>query len=89
MTQAELRRWYYLPSKDKTKQQEQEILDFIKQIPDSYIADIFKFRYIEHLTWYQVAMNIGGGNTPDCMRKTAKRYLARNERKQKCQVKEN
>ena len=49
---------------------------YIADIPDSLTRQIFTLRFVNGLTWYQVAMHIGGGNTEDSVRKTCDRYLA-------------
>ena len=77
MTQAELRRWYYLPPEQKTEQEQQKILDFIKEISDPFTADIFKFRYIDCCSWGEVAELAGGNNTENNVRMIARRYVAR------------
>lgn len=53
---------------------------YIADIPDSLTRQIFTLRFINGLTWYQVAMHVGGGNSEDSVRKTCDRYLsAQNE----------
>ena len=49
---------------------------YISDIPDSLTRQIFTLRFINGLTWYQVAMHIGGGNTEDSVRMACNRYLA-------------
>lgn len=49
---------------------------YIADIPDSLTRQIFTLRFINGLTWYQVAMHIGGGNTEDSVRMACNRYLA-------------
>ena len=51
------------------------LMKFITSIDDSYIRQIFSFRYINGFSWLQVAMNIGGGNTEDSIRMAHKRYF--------------
>ena len=48
---------------------------YIASIDDSLIRQIMSLRYISGMTWVQVAMHIGGDNTPDSVRMAAKRYL--------------
>ena len=52
---------------------------YISDIPDSMTRQIFALRFINGLTWYQVAAHIGGGNTEDSVRMACNRYLAANE----------
>ena len=48
---------------------------FINGIEDSHIRRIVSMRYIDGLTWRQIAMRIGGGNSEDAVRKTVERFL--------------
>lgn len=48
---------------------------YIDSIPDSLTRQIFALRFINGLTWYQVAAHIGGGNTEDSVKKVCYRYL--------------
>ena len=50
--------------------------EFIAQIDDSQIRLIFTLRYMDGLSWHQVAWRIGG-NTSDSVRMIHNRYLAR------------
>ena len=51
------------------------ICDVIDGIEDSLIRQIFTLRYIGGYHWTQIAMRIGGGNTPDGVRMLHNRYL--------------
>lgn len=48
---------------------------YIAEIPDSLTRQIFVLRFINGLSWRQVAYSIGGGNTEDSVKKTCYRYL--------------
>lgn len=48
---------------------------FISTLDDSLIRQILTGRYAEGKNWTQVAFQVGGGNTPDSVRKTAERFL--------------
>lgn len=48
---------------------------YIEGIEDSFLRQIFIYRFINGLSWRQVAACVGGGNTPDGCRKAVKRYL--------------
>ncbi len=48
---------------------------YISSVDDSLIRQIFTYRFVNGLTWNQVAACIGGDNTADGVRKAAKRYL--------------
>jgi len=53
-----------------------ELQTFIANIDDSLVRLIFTLRYIDGLSWHQVAWRLGG-NTSDSVRMTHNRYLAR------------
>ena len=59
----------------KRQQEKQKLLEFIKTIPDSQTKEIFTYRFVDTLTWGQVARNIGGGNTSDSVRMQVMRFL--------------
>ncbi|MCC8065209.1 MAG: hypothetical protein LIO78_08360 [Clostridiales bacterium] len=48
---------------------------YIADIDDSLTRMIFRLRFVNGLSWQQVATSVGGGNTADGMRKRVKRYL--------------
>lgn len=48
---------------------------YIAGIDDSFLRQVFTYRFISGLPWRQVAARIGGGNTEDGCRKAVKRYL--------------
>ena len=52
-----------------------ETNEYINNIDDSLIRQIISLRYINGLTWEQVAAHIGGNNTADSVRKAAERFL--------------
>lgn len=51
---------------------------YIAAVPDSFMRLILTFRYVNGMSWLQVAMRIGGGNTPDSVRKADDRFLKKN-----------
>ncbi|NLZ53111.1 MAG: RNA polymerase subunit sigma-24 [Thermoanaerobacteraceae bacterium] len=62
----------------------EELMDLVEQaneyigsIEDSLMRQILTLRYINGLTWEQVAASIGGNNTADSVRKAAERFLAK------------
>ena len=55
----------------KRQQEKQKLLEFIQTIPDSQTRQIFTYRFVDTLTWGQVARKIGGGNTEHCVKKQA------------------
>ena len=53
----------------------EETYKYIDNIDDSLIRQIISLRYINGLTWDQVAATIGGGNTADSVRMMHDRFL--------------
>lgn len=50
---------------------------YIGEIADSMTRQIFALRFVNGLSWRQVAVSIGGGNTEDGVKKACYRYLRR------------
>ena len=50
---------------------------FIVSIPDSRTRRIFSNRFVELMSWAEVAYDIGKGATADSVKKTCYRYLKR------------
>lgn len=50
---------------------------YIARIDDALTRRIFELRYIDGLSWAQVAKSVGGGNTAEAVRKRHNRYLLR------------
>lgn len=48
---------------------------YINSVEDSQMRMILSLRYINGLSWLQVAASVGGGNTADGLRKSHNRYL--------------
>ena len=48
---------------------------YIADIPDSLTRQIFALRFINGMSWVQVAMHVGGNNTADSVRMTCKRFI--------------
>lgn len=59
---------------------EMEIEEYISSIEDYHIRLIFLHRFVDLMTWEQVAIHIGGGNTEDSVKKAAYRYLKKTEK---------
>ena len=51
---------------------------YIAGIEDSFLRQIFTYRFVGGLSWQQVAACIGGGNTEDGVKKQVYRHLQRN-----------
>lgn len=62
--------------KQKRNMKERAKLEgWIAGIPDSLTRQVFTLRFVHDLTWVQVAVAVGGGNTEDSVRMLAKRYV--------------
>ena len=61
--------------RDKAHAEEMRLTAYIASIPDAYLRVIFTHRFVEGLTWWQVAAEMGGDNTADGVRKAVARYL--------------
>ena len=61
----------------KLKLKKQEIESFIENIEDSLTRRIFRLHFKEGKNWVQVAMQLGGNNTPDGVRKKADRFFTK------------
>ena len=48
---------------------------WIDEIPDSLTRQIFRCRFVEGMSWVEVSVQIGGGNTVDGVKKRCYRYL--------------
>lgn len=63
-------------AKARAAAQLSEIEEYIAGIEDSVMRQIIRYRYIDGLSWRQVAVRVGGGNTEDSVRKAQDRFLA-------------
>lgn len=48
---------------------------YISGISDSMTRQIFTLRFVDGLSWRQVAFGVGGGNTEDSVKKTVYRHI--------------
>lgn len=55
----------------------------IAEIPDSLTRQIFQLRFINGLTWVQIAFSVGGGNTEEGVRKRVYRHLEQENKGEK------
>lgn len=53
---------------------------YIAETPDSLTRQIFQLRFISGLSWAQIALSVGGGNTDVGVRKRVYRYLEREKK---------
>ena len=56
-------------------QKTNEVEEFIAGITDSRIRRIINLRFIEGLSWVDVAVLMGGGNNEDSVRMMFNRYM--------------
>lgn len=56
-----------------------QIREFVDSINDEFIKAIVTYRFIEGMSWRQVAFRMGGGNTEDSVRKAYSRYFEKNQ----------
>ena len=54
------------------------IIRYIASVDDTFIRQIIKYRFIELMSWNDVADKMGGYNTEDSVRKALSRYLRKN-----------
>lgn len=55
------------------------LMRYVNGIDDSQMRQIISLRHINGLSWRQVAMSVGGGNTEGGVRLAYKRFLDRRE----------
>ncbi len=60
-----------------------EIENYISEIPDSFIRQIIRYKYIDGMSWERTARKMGGYNTRDSIRMIVKRYFKK-ELKKSC-----
>lgn len=52
-----------------------EVEAFVDGIEDSRLRRIFRYRYVDNMSWLQVAIQMGGKHTADSCRNAHDRYL--------------
>ena len=53
------------------------LITYINSVDDSLVRQILTCRFINGMSWTQVACSIGGDNTPDGVRMIANRFMQR------------
>ena len=66
--------WIDVPSLELTN----EVEEYIGQIEDSRIRRMITYRFLDDLTWVQVAYRMGGKHTADSCRVAIDRFLEKN-----------
>lgn len=56
-----------------------EAEDYIEAIEDKVVQMILRYRYLDGLTWNEVAVALGGDNTEDSVRKRADRHFKKEQ----------
>lgn len=56
------------------------IEDYIRSVEDYQIRLILSYRFIDLMTWRQIALTIGGNNTEDSVKKMCYRYIKNSEK---------
>lgn len=51
------------------------LMRYITEIDDSLTREIFVFRFVNGLSWRQVAASVGGNNTAENVRQICSRYI--------------
>ena len=51
------------------------LMRYITEIDDSLTREIFIFRFVNGLSWRQVAVSVGGNNTAENVRQICSRYI--------------
>ena len=51
------------------------LMRVINEIPDSFLRNVLKLRFIDGYTWRAVAYRAGGRNNSDSIRKMVERYI--------------
>ena len=52
-----------------------DVEEYINSIDDSRIRRIFRYRYVDNMSWVQVAIQMGGKHTADSCRMAHDRYV--------------
>ena len=55
-----------------------EVEDYIQSISDSRMRRVLRYRYIDNLSWQQVAFRMGKNHTADSCRKSHDRFMQEN-----------
>lgn len=61
--------------KEKLLQIHEEAIDFINNIEDSLIRQAITLKYIDGMSWENIAKKMGGNTTPDSVRMAVNRYI--------------
>lgn len=65
---------------ERDKAERDRLQRFIDSIDDPHVRRIFRYKFEQGLSWTKVALKMGGRNSPEGLRQTARRYLEKHER---------
>lgn len=74
-TLLKVRRQQLIDRDEKLAELETQVEKFLNDVPDSRMRQMIAYRYIENMSWLQVADRMGGNNTADGCRKMVDRFL--------------
>lgn len=57
----------------------QVVTAYVEAIEDGYLRTIYRLRFVECMTWTEVATAVGGNNTEDSVKKICYRFLETTE----------
>ena len=60
---------------DRAEREQVRILEYIEGIEDCFIRQIIAYRFVEGMSWKEVAYKMGAGITADAVRMAVDRYL--------------
>ena len=74
-TLLRVRRQQLIDRDEKLAELETQVEHFLSELADSRMRQMIAYRYIENMSWVQVADRMGGNNTADGCRKMVDRFL--------------
>ena len=74
-TLLRVRRQQLIDRDEKLAGLETQVEHFLSELADSRLRQMIVYRYIENMSWVQVADRMGGNNTADGCRKMVDRFL--------------
>lgn len=78
-TLLRVRRQQLIDRDEQLAELETQVEHFLSELADSRLRQMIEYRYIEGMSWVQVADKMGGNNTADGCRMAVERFL-RNKR---------
>lgn len=64
---------------ERCVREQQKLEAYIESIPDSFIRQIFIYRFVQGMSWRQVADQMGGGNSAGNIRVICHRFVRKKE----------